>query len=344
MTQEALTEVRSVHRFDEDALAHYLKQNLPGFTGPLSVRQFEGGQSNPTFLLSTAAKKYVLRKKPPGKLLPSAHMVEREYRVMNALQGSAVPVPVVHLLCEDDRIIGTPFFVMDYVASRLLRDPTLPGIAVDQRQALYQAMTQTLAALHNLDYQAAGLADFGKPVGYIERQIKRWSAQYRASETQTIQAMNRLMDWLPQHIPADESCCLVHGDFRLDNMLFHPEEPKVLALLDWELSTLGHPLSDLAYTCMVYHIQMPAGYIGPVAGQGGIPTEAEFIADYCRLTGRESIPDWSFYLAFSMFRYAAIIQGVHYRGLQGNASSESALRYGELVNSVSQQAWDLLPH
>ena len=342
MSEEALTQVRAAHRFDEAALARYLSEQLEGFTGPLTVRQFEGGQSNPTFLLSTPAQQYVLRKKPPGKLLPSAHMVEREYRVLKALQGSAVPVPKVYLLCEDEGVIGTPFFVMDYVASRLLRDPTLPDMNANSRQAIYQAMAETLAALHNLDYQAAGLADFGKAGGYIGRQIRRWSEQYRASKTRDIAAMEKLMDWLPRHIPAEDSTCLVHGDFRLDNMLFHPSEPRVLAVLDWELSTLGHPLSDLAYTCMVYHIQMPAGYLGKVTGRDGIPTEPDFIAEYCRLTGRKSIPDWDFYLAFSLFRYAAIVQGVHFRGLQGNASSDSALHYGELVETVGKQAWDMV--
>ena len=342
MTDEALTQVRAAHRFDEARLAHYLSQQLPDFAGPLNVQQFEGGQSNPTYLLSTPARKYVLRKKPPGQLLPSAHMIEREYRVMQALQNSAVPVPPVHLLCADESIIGTPFYVMGYVEGRLLRDPTLPGLAGSERQALYKAMIKTLAALHMLDYTTAGLSDFGKPDGYIGRQIRRWSEQYRASKTHDIDAMEHLMEWLPAHIPADHSCCLVHGDFRLDNMLFHPSEPHVLALLDWELSTLGHPLADLAYTCMVYHIRMPAGYLGEVAGQQGIPTEQELIAEYCRLTGRASIPDWQFYLAFSMFRYAAIVQGVHFRGLQGNASSASALRYGELAATVGTQAWAMI--
>ena len=342
MTEEALTQVRAAHRFDEAALERYLSEQLKNYSGPLSVRQFEGGQSNPTFLLETSDKKYVLRKKPPGPLLPSAHMVEREYWVLNALQNSAVPVPKVHVLCEDERIIGTPFFVMDYVESRLLRDPTLPDMGTDTRKAIYQALAETLAALHNLDYQAAGLTDFGKTGGYIARQTRRWSEQYRASKTREIEAMEKLMDWLPQHIPAEDSTCLVHGDFRLDNMLFHPGEPRVLAVLDWELSTLGHPLSDLAYTCMVYHIQMPAGYLGEVAGQDGIPAEQDFVAEYCRLTGRESIPNWDFYLAFSLFRYAAIVQGVHFRGLQGNASSESALHYGELVETAGQHAWGLV--
>ena len=341
MSAEQLTSVRDAHRFDETKLAEYLTEHLPDFTGPLTVRQFEGGQSNPTFLLQTPAQSYVLRKKPPGELLPSAHMVEREYRVIKALQGSAVPVPKAYLLCEDNSIIGTSFFVMSYVTSRLLRDPTLPGFDPAQRQALYRAMIQTLAALHSVDITAVGLSDYGKHGGYVGRQIKRWSQQYQASQTQHITSMEQLMAWLPKHIPTDDVTCLVHGDFRLDNMLFDPRPPQVLAVIDWELSTLGHPLSDLAYTCMNYHLNMPDGYIGAVAGQGGIPTEAELVAQYCHYSGRDAIPDWNFYLGFSLFRYAAIVQGVHYRGLQGNASSQRALQYGDLARLAGDKAWEL---
>lgn len=343
MSGEELTDIRAAHRFDEAALGAYLTRHLPDFVGPLRIRQFEGGQSNPTFQLTTPAQRYVLRKKPPGQLLPSAHMVEREYRVLKALQTSAVPVPKVYLLCEDPSVIGTPFFVMDYIDGRLLRDPALADFAPAERRALYHEWIRVLAALHSVDYRAAGLADFGKTGAYVARQIERWSQQYRATKTREIASVERLMDWLPRHLPAEDSTCLVHGDFRLDNMLFHPTEARVLAVLDWELSTLGHPLADLAYTCMNHHIAMPGGYLGAIAGgASGIPNEAELLALYCRHTGRADIVDWHFYLAFSLFRYAAIVQGVHYRGLQGNAASERALQYGELARTAADKAWQLV--
>lgn len=347
MTDEQLTPIRAGHAFDQTRLAEYLTDHLPGFHRPLSVRQFEGGQSNPTFLLDTPGvetpeRRYVLRKKPSGELLPSAHLIEREYRVMAALADTAVPVPKVHLLCEDAAIIGTPFFVMDYITGRLLRDPALPGLSPDQRPAVFDAQMRTLAALHAVDIDAAGLGDYGKRGAYVARQIKRWSQQYRATETETIAAMDRLIDWLPEHLPTEDSTALVHGDYRIDNLLFHPERPEVLAVLDWELSTLGHPLADLAYTCMVYHVRLPDGYLGDAAGHDGVPTEAELVARYCEYSGRNGITDWPFYLAFSLFRYAAIVQGVHYRGLQGNASSQRAARYGALARTASEAAWNLV--
>ncbi len=357
MTDEQLTPIRSGHDFDRDRLAAYLAVHLPDFRGLLRVRQFEGGQSNPTFLLDTPGvdtpgvdtpgvdtpgKRYVLRKKPPGELLPSAHLIEREYRVMAALAGTGVPVPKVYLLCEDDAVIGTPFFVMDYVSGRLLRDPALPGLAPEQRPAVFDALIRTLAALHTVDVDAVGLGDYGRRGGYVARQIKRWSQQYQATETETIAAMDRLIEWLPEHIPAEDSTALVHGDYRIDNLLFHPDRPEVLAVLDWELSTLGHPLADLAYACMVYHVRLPDGYLGEVAGRDGIPTEADVVECYCRYSGRDGIPDWPFYLAFSLFRYAAIVQGVHYRGLQGNASSQRADAYGALARTAAGKARELV--
>lgn len=349
MSAEQLTAVRPAHRFDENALAAYLADRLTGFRGPLTVRQFEGGQSNPTFLLDTPRQRYVLRKKPPGPLLPSAHLIEREYRLFRALATTAVPVPKTYLLCEDDGIIGTAFFVMDYVAGRLLRDPALPEITdAAAKRAVYDAVIATLAALHavDLEHPEVGLSDFGKQGGYIARQIRRWSQQYQATATETIAAMDKLIDWLPANLPAadNDATTLVHGDYRIDNLLFHPSEPRVLAVLDWELATLGHPLSDLAYTCMYYHVALPDGYLGDVAGRHGIPSEAELVAAYCRHSGRagEQIPDWPFYLAFSLFRYAAIVQGVHYRGLQGNASSAQASRYGELAKTAAAKAWQLV--
>lgn len=342
MTGEVLTPVRETHRIDEAALAAYLRDHLPEFNGTLQIQQFEGGQSNPTYLLRTPKRRYVLRKKPPGDLLPSAHMVEREYRVIKALENSPVPVPKAYLLCEDTAVIGTAFFVMDFVDGRLLRDPSLPGIEATQRRAIYTAMIQALAALHTVDVEAAGLSSFGKQGGYVARQIKRWGQQYLASQTKDIPSMHKLMDWLPEHIPDDDVTTLVHGDFRLDNMLFHATEPKALAVLDWELSTLGHPLSDLAYTCMNYHIEMAGSYLGDIAGKDGIPSEQELVDEYCQHSGRDSIPNWKFYIAYSMFRYAAIVQGVHYRGLQGNAASERALLYGDLARSVGDKAWELV--
>jgi aminoglycoside phosphotransferase (APT) family kinase protein len=339
-----LTPVRDAHRFDENALDEYLKMNLEEYTGPPKVQQFEGGQSNPTFLLIAGVKEYVLRKKPPGKLLPSAHQVDREFRVMKALEKSDVPVPEMYLLCEDENIIGTTFFVMEHVQGCVLEDITLPGMTPEERRAIYFDMIRVLAALHAVDYVALGLENYGKPGNYFSRQISRWSKQYVAAKTDEIASMEHLMEYLPANVPADDNSCIVHGDYRMGNMLFHPTEPRVAALLDWELSTLGHPLGDLGYSCMFYH----SGIVGSVSLEGqtgsatGIPTEEEFLAEYCRLTGRDGIPNWNFYLAFSFFRLASILQGVYKRGIMGNASSTEAVERGRMAREIADLAWKLL--
>jgi len=345
-TAEQLTEVRDAHRFDEEALDRYLAEHLEHYRGPLQIRQFEGGQSNPTFLLSAASGDYVLRKKPPGVLLPRAHMVEREYRILAALAATEVPVPAVHLLCEAADPIGTPFFIMDYVRGRLLRDPTLPGMKLAERRATFEEIVRVLASLHSVDYAAIGLADYGKPGNYFGRQISRWSQQYEASKTREIASMDRLMQWLPENIPDDDTSCIVHGDYRLDNLVLAADAARVSAVLDWELSTLGHPLADLAHSCAQYHLSI-AGQplISDVTGEdnaaSGIPTEREYVETYCRYTGRSGVPHWNFYLAFVIFRYAGIAQGVYKRGLQGNASSQEAVNLGAVVEVASDKAWEI---
>lgn len=343
-TEAKLTPVRDAHRFDEAALAEYLKVRLYGFREPFRMLQFEGGQSNPTFLLDCGDHKYVLRKKPPGKLLPSAHQVDREYRVMKALENTDVPVPKMYLLCEDAQVIGTTFFVMEYVDGRLFGNVTLPGISPAKRRAIYFEMIRVLAALHSVDYVALGLSDFGKPGNYFARQIGRWSKQYVAAKTDHIPSMENLMQYLPQNVPLDDATCIAHGDYRMENMLFHPGEPKMMALLDWELSTLGHPLADLAYSCGSYHFAITGSrsLVGIAGVQSGIPCESEFVEEYCRRTGREGIPDWNFYMAFAFFRLASILQGVYKRGLMGIASSTEALQRGKLARSISDLAWSFI--
>lgn len=336
--------VREAHAFDVRELKTYLADKLPGVDGPLEVLQFKGGQSNPTFWLATADRAYVLRKKPPGDLLPSAHQIEREYRVISALAETDVPVPTARLLCEEAGVIGTPFYVMDHVEGRVFRDPALPKLAPTERAAVYDAMNATMAALHSVDYAAVGLADYGKVGGYLDRQVKRWSGQYEASKTDEVAEMETLLAWLADNIPAADEIAIAHGDFRLENMIFHPTEPKVLAVLDWELSTLGHPLSDLAYCCMLYHIAIPGvgGLVGLDLEAAGIPDEAAFLESYRQRTGRDEIEDWVFFQAFSFFRLAAIAQGVYKRGLQGNASSADALNFGQAVAMLAKLALGLI--
>ena len=316
-------------------LATYLAAVIPDFSGPLVAAKFSGGQSNPTYLLKTPSARYVLRRKPGGRLLPSAHAIEREYRVMQALESSAVPVPAMHHLCADPTIIGSMFFVMSYVAGRIFWDPTLPGLSREAVGAAYDAMNRVLADLHEVDYAELGLADYGRPGNYYARQFHRWRRQYEASRTEPIPAMDALMAWLETHLPEDDGrTSLVHGDYRLDNLIFHSREPRILAVIDWELSTLGHPFADLAYQCMQW--RMPVGkrlrgLEGVDRAEHGIPTEAEYITRYCEHRGIEPPENWGFYLAFSFFRLAAILQGVLKRALDGNASSPRALEMGRLV-------------
>ncbi len=326
----------STQNLDTSRLADYLAEHIPGFSGELTAEKFAGGQSNPTFKLTAGNTSYVLRRKPPGELLASAHAVDREFRVISALQNTDVPVPRSFLLCEDDTIIGSMFYVMEYLEGRVLWDPVLPEAADrEERAAIYDAMNQTLAALHNVDVEAVGLADFGRPGNYFERQVARWSKQYRASETQHIAGMELLMKWLPDNMPEDDgSVSLVHGDYRLDNMMFHPTEPRVIGVLDWELSTLGHPLADLAYQCMAWMLPRDAeikGLQGVDRQALGIPTDEEYIARYCERTGRDGIDNWDFYIVFCLFRLAAILQGIVKRAQIGTASSAEADVRGEMV-------------
>jgi aminoglycoside phosphotransferase (APT) family kinase protein len=336
--------VRENHRFDEAALARHLAAHVEGFSGALTVRQFQGGQSNPTFLLSAGGKDYVMRKKPPGQLLPSAHAVDREYKVITALCGTGVPVPRTYCLSVDDGVIGQWFYVMEYIPGRILTDTLLPGETKANRRAIYDDLARVLAELHKVDYAAVGLGDFGKPTDYIRRQFQRWAKQYEASKTDDIPEMDRLMAWIPDRIPPRDESAVVHGDYRLGNVIMHPSEPRILAVLDWELATLGHPLSDLAYNCMNYHLgqQNFRGFGNIDLAALGIPSESEYLATYCRHVGRADIPDWEFYIVFSLFRIVAILQGVYKRGLQGNASDATAIERGKEAVAIARETWAIV--
>ena len=338
-----LAEVRDVHRFDEAALARWLAAHVEGFRAPLAVRQFRGGQSNPTYHLDAGGREYVLRRKPPGKLLPSAHAVDREYRVITALGTTGFPVPKTYGLCGDPDVIGTIFYVMECVHGRIITDPQIPGLTPRERAGIYDSLNETLARLHTTDWRALGLADFGRPGSYFARQIHRWTQQYRASETETIEAMERLIEWLPAHLPADDETTLVHGDFRLGNTIIHPTEPRVVAGLDWGLATLGHPLADLAYNCLPYRFTRDwEGLADKDLAALGIPTEQEYPAAHCRRTGRAAIADWEFCLAFSMFRLSAIAQGIMGRVVAGTANDPNARERGRRARPLAEQAWALL--
>jgi aminoglycoside phosphotransferase (APT) family kinase protein len=336
--------VREAHRFDVAALERYLQAHVDGFSGPMEVTQFKGGQSNPTFLLSAGTKKYVMRRKPPGKLLPSAHAVEREYRVLTALATTDVPVPRTYVLCEDESVIGTTFYVMDFVSGRVFWEPTLPRLSAAERAAVYDAMNDVIARLHRVDPGAVGLSDYGKPGNYFARQIARWTKQYQASETQPIEAMDKLIAWLPAHVPPGDEVSIVHGDYRLDNMVFHETEPRVLAILDWELSTLGHPLADFSNNCMQWRLGLDTGR--GLAGEDlrslGIPSEEEYVAAYCRRTGRRAISHWDFCLAYNMFRLAAILQGIAGRIQQGTAASAHAVQTAAMARPIAEHAWRIV--
>ena len=344
MSDVEITAVRDAHRFDESTLNAYLEQEIPTYKGPLTVKQFEGGQSNPTFQLITPQKTYVLRKQPPGELLPSAHQVDREFKVMKALWNTPVPVPEMFLLCEDLKIIGTKFYVMEMVEGRLFTETRLPQLPKEERKSLYEDLARVLAELHKVDPEKVGLHEFGRPGNYYERQISRWSKQYLASQTEQIDAMDNLMKWLPENIPQASSSAIVHGDFRLGNVLVHPEKPKVVAVLDWELSTLGDGLADLGYICQEYHgdSESPDGLAGADLELLGIMTESDMVNSYCSHLGLDGIDNWEFYLIYNMFRSAGIIQGVYKRGLDGNASSDKALEYKESARLRSEQAWSLV--
>lgn len=329
------------YRLDEGRLAQWLEANVAGYQGPLEVRQFKGGQSNPTYQLVTPNHNYVLRRKPPGKLLPSAHAVDREFKVISALGTVGFPVARAYALCQDDSVIGSMFYVMDSVEGRILWDISLPDSDPAERRAIYEAKTRTLADLHNVDYAAIGLADYGKPGNYFSRQVDRWSKQYRASETQPIEEMNRLMDYLAASTPADDQTTIVHGDYRLDNMILHPTEPRVIAVLDWELSTLGNPMADFTYFLMQW--VLPAtertGLLGRDLKALGIPSVEETVELYCSRTGRSGVPALDWYFAYNLFRLAAICQGIVGRVRDGTAASPQAVAMGERVRPLATAAW-----
>jgi len=346
MAEPSVREVSEAHRFDVARLDAYLQREIPEFGADLVVQQFAGGASNPTFLLTTqrgaGAWRYVLRKKPPGQLLASAHQVDREHRIMKALEGSGVPVPHMRHLCVDPEVIGTAFYVMDYLDGRIFRDATLPGVAPADRAAIYDDLNATLAKLHKVDFRAVGLGDYGKAGGYFERQLKRWVTQYRGAESEPIPEMEELIAAFPEMMPADDSVTIAHGDYRLENVMFHPEEPRLIAVLDWELSTIGHPMADIAYNCFMWRTDSVGwgSLLGVDFATSGIPTEADYLAAYCRRTGRAGIDNWNFYMAFGIFRLASISQGVYRRVLSGSVASDRPAING--TQHLARQALSIL--
>lgn len=346
MSGDLVGEVAPAQRFDEAKLKAHLETHIDGFGRDMIVQQIKGGASNPTFKLTTQSPAgplhYVLRKKPPGPLLASAHQVDREYRVMKALECTGVPVPRMRHLCTDDTVIGTAFYVMDFLDGRIFRDATLPGVSKSNRSAIYDELNATLAKLHKVDYEAVGLADFGRPGGYFERQVARWIKQYRGAESEPIPAMEALIAELPALIPPDASVSIAHGDYRLENVMFHPTEPRLIAVLDWELCTIGHPLADIAYNCFLWHSEAQSwgSLVGVDFAASGIPTESQYRDAYCRRTGRAAIPHWNFYVAFGIFRLASISQGVYRRVLNGVAPSDRPAVNG--TPRLAEQALEIL--
>jgi aminoglycoside phosphotransferase (APT) family kinase protein len=336
------TPVRAAHRFDEAALTSWMEANVEGFQGPLVVEQFKGGQSNPTYKLITSSRDYVMRRKPPGQLLRGAHAIEREAQMLSGLSKAGFPVARVYGLCLDESVLGTWFYVMEMVEGRIFWDATLPQVVREDRPAYFDAMNETIARLHNIDYQAVGLGNYGRPGSYFHRQIARWAKQYlEDTEGGRDPAMDRLIEWLPAHTPPGDETTIVHGDFRVDNLIFHPAEPRVVAVLDWELSTLGHPLADFAYHSMMYH--MPPHIVAGLANANltslNIPQEADYVAAYCRRTGREAISNYTFYVVFNLFRLAAIFHGIRGRVRRGTASSAQAAERGEAFPELARIAW-----
>jgi aminoglycoside phosphotransferase (APT) family kinase protein len=338
-----LVPVLSNHRFDEAALQAYLAERMPEFSGKLVIRQFQGGQSNPTYHLKAGKKAYVLRKKPGGKLLPGAHAVEREFRIQQALAGHGLPLATMRLLCTDETVIGQTFYVMDHVEGRIFSDRLLQGVPRAERRLMYESMNANLAALHGVDYVSLGLSEFGKSDNYVARQVSRWSRNYQASATRSSTAMEGLIDWLVANVPPDEQASIVHGDYRLGNLVFHPTRPEVTAILDWEMATIGHPLADLAYNCLPWRLSAATGrgFNDIDIEAYGIPGETEYVARYAERRGRGPINNLPYFLVFSMFRFAAILAGVYHRALSGNASDTRALQADAIFRAVSEQAWAL---
>ena len=344
MSEQAETSpVAETHRFDVTALERYLADHLEGFDGGLQVAQMQGGRSNPTFLLSTRAEEWVLRKQPPGELLPSAHAVDREYRILTALGKTDVPVPRTMLFCADRSIIGTPFYIMERMRGRVFHNSALPGVVATERSKLYDAVIETLSRIHKVDWQGLGLADFGRPGNYFDRQLRRWTKQWNASKSREIPEVERLIEWLPNNIPVSDETSVCHGDYRIGNVMFHPSEARVIAVFDWELSTLGHPLADLAYLCMLYHQTQDefGGALDVDIAALGIPSEDAYIERYCELAGRnEGIRP--FHMIFSMFRLVAILEGVRARALAGNVSSTDGREVSERAVILARRAVELI--